>query len=94
MSAERPPSGNFSLQPKGSNKTNVYQNKIRITEKIAVHIFDEYRYKNSQDNISKPNPNTSKTMTKLDSSQGHKDGLKYTNECDTPLSTKEKTKPT
>ena len=46
--------------------------------KLQANNFDEYRCKNSQQNISKPNPTTYKkrsyTMIKLDSSRGQKNG--------------------
>ena len=65
--------------------------------KLQVSIFNEYRRKDSQQNISKLNPTTHKkrpyTMIKLDSFQGQKDGSIYTNQllCHT-TSTKDKTK--
>ena len=54
-------------------------------------MFDEYTYKNSQQNTSKPNPTTHKklcTMAKKNSSQVHKEGSTYTNQCDTSLQQK------
>ena len=51
------------------------QTKILPKRKLQANVFDEYRYKN----ISKTNPTTHKNdqMTKLDSSQGHKNGSTY-----------------
>ena len=50
-----------------------YQNRQRHYQKwkLQDNIFDEYRCKNSQQNISKPNPTTEKrscASAKLDSS--------------------------
>ena len=62
-----------------------YQNQRHDQKrKLQTNIFDEYRCKNSQRNISKLNPTTHKnkwyTVTNLDSSQGYKDGSTYTNQ--------------
>ena len=50
--------------------------------KLQVNILDKYMYKNSQENIIKLNSAThrSYTITKLESSQDHKDDLTYTNQ--------------
>ena len=65
--------------------------------KLSANIIDEYRCKNSQQNLSQPNPTTYKKeyTTKWDSSQVHKDGSTYTNQSTSYTTlTKEKSKTT
>jgi len=58
-----------------------YQNHTEYQKrKLQASIFDDHRHENSQQNIRKPNPTMHKTTTKLDSSEGHKDGSAYTDQ--------------
>ena len=45
-----------------TSKTYEYQNQTKIPQKkkLQANISDEYRHKNSQQNISQPNPTTHK----------------------------------
>lgn len=61
---------------------------ISRKEKSQANVFDEYKCRNSQQNISKPNTDYKKDHIPWSSwilFQDYSDGSVYTNQCDTPL---------